>query len=341
MDWKVIRAGIKIRPILDADKVELAIVGDYQLVVAKGEYKDGDVVVVAPYKSILPDVFAEPFRKYLAGPDNNRIKTAQLRGTLSQGVVLPQELLPDWVNDVPLGEDISERLGIVKYEAPIPSALSGKVEQLEGYDARQFDLEMLAVNVEELVGQNIIVTEKLHGSQFNGLYLNGQLHVTSKGLIARALRILEDVSNVYWQAVRNDGLEEILSRLYGATNKVHIVGEVVPISGHGMSYGFNKPTIRIFQVKVNDVVLSYDEVPQELKDFWVPIVYRGPMETVEVDGRLCLSRDLDSLRNGMETVSGKNLHIREGVVFKIDGHNTGPGFKLINPKYKDTGEEIS
>jgi hypothetical protein len=49
---------------------------------------------------------------------------------------------------------------------------------------------------------------------------------------------------------------------------------------------------------------------------------------------------------GMETVSGKQLHIREGVVIRpyIDRcarDNTKLRLKLINPKYKESGDEIS
>jgi hypothetical protein len=48
---------------------------------------------------------------------------------------------------------------------------------------------------------------------------------------------------------------------------------------------------------------------------------------------------------GMETVSGKQLHIREGVVIRpyIDRcarYNTKLRLKLINPKYKESGDDF-
>jgi hypothetical protein len=43
----------------------------------------------------------------------------------------------------------------------------------------------------------------------------------------------------------------------------------------------------------------------------------------------------------METVSGKQLHIREGVVIRCARDNTKLRLKLINPKYKESGDEIS
>jgi hypothetical protein len=59
-----------------------------------------------------------------------------------------------------------------------------------------------------------------------------------------------------------------------------------------------------------------------------------------------LSKSIVDLCKGKELVSGKSLHIREGVVLRpyIDRYakdGTKLRLKIINPAYLETGEEIN
>src|SRR5689334_18187949 len=124
-DWKVSREAIELFPHPDAEKLELGKVGQYQVVVGKGMYKNGDSVIFAPDKSLLPDEIADKddIRKYLSGSNKDRVKAIKLRGELSTGLILPDE---ERFKDIPIGQDISEQLKIRKYEPPIPVQLAGK-----------------------------------------------------------------------------------------------------------------------------------------------------------------------------------------------------------------------
>ncbi len=53
-----------------------------------------------------------------------RLRTVKLRGQISQGLILP---IPDGL-DIPDDGDVSEQLGIIKYEVPMPPSLSGKAK---------------------------------------------------------------------------------------------------------------------------------------------------------------------------------------------------------------------
>lgn len=87
--WKVAKDKIKIFEHPNAEKLEIGLVGQFQVVVQKGMYQDGDEVIFIPAKSLLPDEVAEPYRAYLVGANKNRVHSTRLRGELSMGVVYP------------------------------------------------------------------------------------------------------------------------------------------------------------------------------------------------------------------------------------------------------------
>src|SRR5665213_655341 len=202
-DWKVTRDSIQIFPHPDPRvlRLELGKVGQYQVVVGKGIFKDNTTVIFVPEKSVLPDVIADEGdrRKYLVGTEKNRVKALQMQKELSQGIILDDR--PE-LADVPLGEDISAKLGITKYVAPIPDELSGEVMSFEGADLHQHDVEGFNIYAAEfVVGELVIVTEKIHGSQ--GVFaktLTNERLVTSKGLIKNNQFFSDASNNAYKRA---------------------------------------------------------------------------------------------------------------------------------------------
>ena len=129
-NWKVIKTGIVLFPHPGADKLQLGKVGNYQVVVQKGLYNDGDAVVFAPEKSLLTGVLEAEYKNYLKGPDSNRVGSIRLRGELSCGIIIPAELVKRQsgrdMGDLPYDEDLSEILGITKYVPPVPREMEGE-----------------------------------------------------------------------------------------------------------------------------------------------------------------------------------------------------------------------
>ena len=102
-----------ITPIEGADRVELAHINGWQVMVKKGEYKVGDLAVYFEIDSKLPET--EPFEfmsKY-----KYRVKTQKfIKGSvLSQGLIMtPVEL---GLKDVKEGDFLTDKLGVTYYEA--------------------------------------------------------------------------------------------------------------------------------------------------------------------------------------------------------------------------------
>jgi RNA ligase (TIGR02306 family) len=335
-EFRVIKAKVKIFPHPNAEKLELLKIGNFQAVVQKDVYRDGDTVIFAPEKSLLPDALTEDYRKYLRGQQQNRVGTIRLRGELSMGVIIPLATV-DADDNLPYDEDISEKLGIVKYEPPIPQNLAGITKLILDFPCIvRHDVEQFRIYAEEFIaGELVRVWEKIHGSQV--IYLRnkeGKIATTSKGIIRHGLTLEESSDNIYWMAARNLKIFELLESLF-CDNDVQLFGEVVPVQ-RSYSYGFTKPQALFFKVVVDGRILPYEEVPEEIKANWVPLLYEGAFE-IEKIVPLC-----EKLK--FETVSGRQLHIAEGgVIVPVQPRRTAEGFdlqlKVISKAYAKVEDE--
>lgn len=183
--FEVLVYKVSIEPHPDADNISIAIIGDYRSVVKKGMYKTGDLVVYIPEAAILPEwvLKNQGFwdnnnqKGMLAGSAGNRVKAARFRGIISQGIVYPiindkngnylsvkdnPDESADFI-EVTEGEDVTKYLGIIKYEPPIPTHLSGEVCNLMGYTL-SYDIENYK-KYPSCIKENdeVIFSEKIHG----------------------------------------------------------------------------------------------------------------------------------------------------------------------------------
>ena len=345
MEWTVSKQVVEVRAHPNADALDILKVGHSQLVARKGVYQQGEVVLFIAEKSVLPaGPLQDEFGAYLVGPERNRVTHLRLRGEYSCGVTWPLSELERLgpavaaqIGAAAIGEDVSQLLGIRKHEPPIPAHLAGQVETLEGAPHfGQHDALHLAAYLSELGEQEpVLVTEKLHGSQVNIYVTPETVSVTSKGVGSRGQRLREDAANTYWQAAHADNVPQLARAAYPGQH-VQLFGEVLPVQ-RGFSYGFSSPQSRLFEVRVNGESVAYDDLPGELQALWVPILYVGPLDLAHIQ----------ALSRGQETVSGRALHIREGVVVRpldparLAQDGSRLQLKVINPKYKDSGEELS
>ena len=363
--FSVFATKIQLLPHPNAERLELARVGMHQLVVGKGNYNDGDIIIFAPERSILPDnlkgeyINTDTGKSYLTGPDSNRVKSVNLRGELSEGATIPVSYVlanvPEWnsIEDIPLDIDISEKLGITKYEPPLPSTMNGILAHQDSlhFEApiSHHDVEGFKKFKDEFLDTDIcFAVEKLNGSQFNAFFSKtGEIGVSSKGYNSRDLVIERSEKNLYWQALENSGLIDFVKCTILEANApelyksdVQLMGEVIPCQKN-FSYGQTKPTLKLFRLKVNGYEYSIPELEKIygidwLKKYWAPILYHGKFDP-----------DIfEKLSKGMEQVSGKELHIKEGIVVSPEvpriARRGFPLFlKVLNPKYKETGEEFN
>lgn len=254
----------EILSIEGADAIELAIVNGWKVVVAKNVgHKVGDFVVYCEIDSFLPikEEFEflrkSSYKKMADGSEGFRLRTIKLRGQVSQGLIIPLEeaihsanyrisenmisdgtdnyyaIEPDKVviasNEyIPLkeGEDLTEILGIIKYEPPMPAELSGTAKGLfPGFIPKTDEerIQNLTKEFEKWVDVNIefYVTEKMDGSSATFYYKDGVF-----GVCSRNLELLESEGNTFWRVAREMDLENKMKSLgYNVSLQGELVGE--------------------------------------------------------------------------------------------------------------------
>ncbi|KUN00903.1 2'-5' RNA ligase [Streptomyces yokosukanensis] len=328
----------------NADALELAQVGLYRAVVAKDAYRTGEAALYIPEQSVLPPDLIEELglTGRLAGGGADRVKAVRLRGELSQGIVCRPRALAeiDLARAAAEGTDFAERLGITKWVPPIPPTMNGEVESAPGL-LPWVDIENIQRYPDIFTpGEPVVLTEKLHGSACLLTYVagEGRVYVSSKGFGAKSLALKEDPRNLYWRAVHGHGVAEAAARLaerLGAS-RVGIFGEVYGAGVQDLPYGADgrRDTLgyAAFDVsaEVDGTVRWLDAAELLAKELpVVPRLYTGPYD---------IERVLE-FASGRETVSGRGLHLREGVVVRpaVERYSAVTGgraiAKAVSPAY--------
>jgi RNA ligase (TIGR02306 family) len=337
---------LKVLPHPKADRLELAQVGAYLSIIPKGMYKDGALGVYIPEQAIVPDDILEELNLTgrLGGKAKNRVKAMRLRGIVSQGVIYPNT--GNWEE----GELLNDTLGIIKYEPVIPASLAGEVSNVGLELTIKYDIDNIKKFNEVIkVGELVQITEKLHGtfSMFSAIptswidedsdlhekLIDGRFIAASKGLGAKGLAFKDNDKNrenVYIKTAKELDLFKLVGELADKYNTiVTIAGEIFGGGIQDLGYSFSKPQFRLFDVAIGNEriekrFLNHEDVENICKEFnieRVPLLYVGKFSQ-EV---------LDIYTNGKETVSGKETHIREGVVVKplVERYEQGLGRVML------------
>lgn len=376
-NFEVSVVSLIIEPHPNADALELAVVGGYRAVVRKGVYSTGDYALYIPEAAVLPPELIEELglAGMLGGSAKNRVRAVRLRGELSQGIVCRPESLqdvwsgigcydmewpsseeyrPDTLSDDLYGHadwyqqwitslDFAETLGIVKYQPKVPSQMRGKIRE-QGTSEILPWIEIPNIKKKMNLfspGEPVYVTEKIHGTHMmctldlrTGLFM-----VSSKGLGKQGFDLVEEESNLYWQAVRKYGLEEWMRwYVYWAdlrreqVEKLAIYGEVygegIQDLGYGTQLGY-----RMFDIRHDDKWLSTDEVIYAISGLSGPVYYPPLLYSGSYD-----YETIDALATG-STAAKDVAQIREGVVVRpaTERRELKGGYrviaKFISPAY--------
>lgn len=241
-----------IEPIDGADAIELAVLGGWKTVVKKNEYKVGDLAVYCEVDSWIPTELA-PFLskgkepREFEGVKGERLRTVKLRGALSQGLLLPFDVLRGAVVILAEGDDVTEFLGIKKWERPMNAQLAGMARGNFPSFIPKTDQERCQNMVKEInaaidAGLKFEVTEKLEGSS-----MTCYLHQGVFGVCSRNLDLKETEGNTFWQVARSDGIEEKM-RAVDENWDFAIQGELIGPGIQGNIYKLSKPEFRVFDV---------------------------------------------------------------------------------------------
>jgi len=324
-----------ISPIEGADKIELVTVGGWKVVAAKDVgHKVGDMVIYCEIDSFLPikEEFEflrkTSYKKMSDGTEGFRLKTIKLRGQVSQGLILPIKELPiaqfATGSNLPEGMDVTDMLGIVKYEPPIPAELAGKVKGQFPSFLRKTDEERvqnLTKEYEEykLLGRKFYVTEKLDGSSATYYIKDGVF-----GVCSRNLELLETEGNTFWKVARELDLENKM-RDFGVN--VSLQGELIGEGIQGNPYKIKGQTVRFFNLFDIDL-----QVYHSLAHLGRALGIMGLKMVPIVDEFFELPETIEELLKYAEDKSVFNSNFdREGIVIRSNDRTIS--FKVISNKF--------
>jgi len=188
-----------INSIENADAIEVAKIGGWNVVVKKGEFLPLQKAVYFEIDSWIPEHIA-PFLfegKEFNGVNGARLRTKKLRGVISQGLLIP---LPELYTSLEEGTDVTELFGVQKWEKPLPEQLRGMAKgNFPSFIPKtdQERIQNLTREIVEYADELFEVSIKLDGSSITVFVYNGE-----NGVCSRNIELKEDDSNAFWKIAK-------------------------------------------------------------------------------------------------------------------------------------------
>ena len=361
-----IRKVSEIAPIIGADKICHYRVDGWWIVDSVGRYQVDDLAIYIEIDAWCPHELA-PFlskgkepREY-NGVKGERLKTVKLRGAVSQGLLLPIQtgiggypFIKNSIGEhivVQEGLDVTELLGVQKWEPPIPAQLRGKIAGNFPNWLRKTDEDRIQncfKDVSPRLNESWFIEEKVDGSSMTVGYRKCDFILDKDGqpipeefvVCSRNLSLkLEDEDNTFVRIAKESNIQDVM-KAYG--RNLGISGELIGEGVQGNKYdikGHRWLVFNIFDVDTGKYV-SAEERQLIIRDLvalgatieQVPVI--TAVGTTLLDGL--------SVDDFLEMAEGKSIlnpkTEREGLVFK---NQTDPdiSFKAISNRWLlKTGE---
>ena len=156
----------EIRPIEGADNIELAIVGGWNAITKKGEYKANDLIIVATTDAVIPQDLSDKMEVTNYLRKGQRVRTVKLRGVYSECLLIPYKFTRIAHKN---GDDLMEELGIYKYEPPVKQVQLASGRKIRYQDNPNFHVYYKFPNLKNVDGMfteedTVEITRKIHGT---------------------------------------------------------------------------------------------------------------------------------------------------------------------------------
>ena len=338
-----------IVPIEGKDKIVLATVDGWNVIVKKDEFQVGDKCIYCEIDSVMPETEQFEFLR----SKKFRIKTMKMAGCISQGICFPLSFLPAGTYEVE--QDVTEILGVKQYEPTMD--IEPKERKASGYKYPKFLMRFnwfrqlvyklnhragkgfpsFISKTDEIRIQNApfylsdksewIVTEKVDGQSGTFCLVKKRKLFGSKFeyiVCSRNLRLFKKDESSYWCVSDKYNIEQVLKNIIGKNEWVCLQGECISPKVQGNKYKVTEPDLYAFNLIYPTGRLSSTEAKRILEKEnikFVPIL----------DEHFILP---DTVNEMLEYAHGESVlgnTIREGVVVRsTDGKQS---FKAVDPLF--------
>jgi RNA ligase (TIGR02306 family) len=355
----------EIKAIPNADNIEQVIVGGWNAITKKGEFKEGDLTVIATTDAVIPEAFSEKMGVTSYLRKGGRVRTVKLRGVYSECLIIPTKYIPGYGDRYQDGDDMMEKFGIVKYEPPVKQIQLASGRKIKWRDNQNFHIYYKFPNLKNVSGMfteedEVQITRKIHGTNARyGIVKKSKLSLWDK--VKKFFRLADkwvDYEYIYgshncekgsdsqgfystdvWRTVAEAyGIKERLwelVKMYGSK----YIGEGVIIYGEiygagiqkNYTYGLEEIQFVGFDVKINGEYQPVDSAYSSI----VLMLGLPHVETLYVGAWNQEVQDSFVFNNFIEGT--KVPH--EGIVIKHISGERQKVAKVINPDYLIYGEK--
>jgi RNA ligase (TIGR02306 family) len=159
----------EIKEIAGADNIEQGVIGGWNAIIKKGEYKVGDLVVVATTDAVIPQDLSDSLNitNYLR--KGQRVRTVKLRGVYSECLIISLDNISTFNGEIFEGKDMMETLHIFKYEPPAVQVKLSSGRKIKYKQNPNFQVYYKFPNIKNVSGiftpeDDVQITRKLHGT---------------------------------------------------------------------------------------------------------------------------------------------------------------------------------
>lgn len=344
-----------ILPIEGKDRIVLAVVDGWNVIVQKSQFNIGDYCVYVEIDSVLPE---KPEFEFLRSK-NFRIKTMKMAGVISQGICFPLDILPPKIRggSYNLNEDVTDVIGIKQYEPTMdiekitenssvkkkyPNCLMRMAwfRKLVLPKKQQKGFPEFISKTDETRIQNMpfilkdkrswIATEKVDGQSGTFCLVRHKAKIPFMRdkyeyiVCSRNLRLYAKDNSSYWQVSDKYHIENALRNMIGERDWIAIQGECVAPNVQGNKYKVSEPDLYVFNLLYPTArmeSLMAKNICQQHGLKFVPIV----------DTNYVLPDTVNEVLDYAHGQSQLYDTLREGIVFRSkDGKQS---FKAVDPLF--------
>jgi RNA ligase (TIGR02306 family) len=354
----------EVKAIPNADNIEQVVVGGWNAITKKGEFKEGDLTVIATTDAVIPEAFSEKMGVTSYLRKGGRVRTVKLRGVYSECLIIPTKYIPGYGDRYQDGDDMMEKFGIVKYEPPVKQIQLASGRKIKWRDNQNFHIYYKFPNLKNVDGmfteEDLVeITRKVHGTNARyGIVKKGKLSFWDK--VKKFFRLADewiDYEYIYgshncekgsdsqgfystdvWRTVAEK--YDIKEKLWSYIKNRNVeVGEGIILYGEiygagiqkNYDYGLTDIEFAGFDVKLRGEYLSTYDAWQLVKNHidlpYVEILHYGDW-TQEIQDKFTFNNFIEGT---------KVPH--EGIVIKYFTGDRKKVAKVINPDYLIYGEK--
>jgi RNA ligase (TIGR02306 family) len=352
----------EIKPIPGADNIEQGVIGGWNCIIKKGEYKVDDLVAIATTDAVIPQGLSDAMNVTNYLRKGGRVRTVKLRGVYSECLVIPNQFLPVGYN--PEGKDLMDSLSIFKYEPPAVQVQLASGRKIRYHQNPNFHVYYKFPNLKNVPHMfteedSVEITRKLHGTNARyGIVKKSKLSVIDR--IKKFLRIGKHIEYEFvygshnvekgsdsqgfydtdvWKTIsEKHNIREKLWNLFDLSKDMYDIREGIVIYGEiygpgiqkNYDYGLSELKYAGFDVTING---QYCEGSRSFAIHnimgldYVPELYIG-----------LWSQEIQDKYTFNNFIEGTKIP-HEGIVIKATDGNRHKVAKVINPDYLIYGEK--